>query len=52
MDIVWQRYKRDEFGLRLAYFHCGANAAHFLGALLASGVFATMDRNFGVAAWR
>ena len=51
-DVGWQRYKRDEFGLRLAYFHCGANVAQFFGALLASGIFATTDGKFGVAAWR
>ena len=51
-DVLRQRYKRDELGLRLAYFNCGVTAGQFLGALFASGVFATMDGRFGVAAWR
>ena len=51
-DFVWKRYKRDEIGLRLAYLNCGSSVGQFLGALFASGVFATMDRKFGVAAWR
>ena len=46
------RYKRDELGLRLAYFNCGAAASYFLGPLFASGVFATMDKKLGYAAWR
>ena len=49
---VCQRYKRDELGLRMAYFCCGGAASQFLGPLFASGVFATMDRELGYAAWR
>ena len=46
------RYKRDELGLRLAYFHCSAAASQFFGPLFASGVFAIMDEKLGYAAWR
>ncbi|KAL4071135.1 major facilitator superfamily domain-containing protein [Scleroderma yunnanense] len=45
-------YKRDEFGLRMAYFNFGASASQFLGPFFASGVFSTMDGILGYAAWR
>ena len=51
-DVLRQRYKHDELGLRLVYFNCGATAGQFIGALFASGVFATMDGKFSVAGWR
>jgi len=52
MGVVRQRYKRDELGLRMAYFSCGATIGQLVGPLFASGVFSTMDRKLGYAAWR
>ena len=46
------RYKRDELGLRMAYFSCGASVGQFVGPLFASGVFSMMDGKLGYAAWR
>ena len=48
----YARYKRDELGLRIAYFHCGGVTSLFLGPLFASGVFTVMDGKLGYAAWR
>ncbi|KAL4071130.1 major facilitator superfamily domain-containing protein [Scleroderma yunnanense] len=45
-------YKRDELGLRMAYFTCGASVSKVFGSLAASGILATMDGKLGFAAWR
>ncbi|KAL4075885.1 MFS general substrate transporter [Scleroderma citrinum] len=45
-------YKRDELGLRMAYFTCGSSIANAFGALTASGILSTMDNRLGYAAWR
>ncbi|KAL4071131.1 major facilitator superfamily domain-containing protein [Scleroderma yunnanense] len=45
-------YKRDELGLRLAFFSGGIAASNFLGPLLASGVLIAMEGKLGYAAWR
>ncbi|KAL4069096.1 major facilitator superfamily domain-containing protein [Scleroderma citrinum] len=45
-------YKRDELGLRMAFFNCGSAASQVLGPLFASGVFSVMDGKLGQAAWR
>lgn len=45
-------YKRDELGLRMAYFTGGSSLANAFGSLIASGVLATMDGKLGYQAWR
>ncbi|KAI6113705.1 MFS general substrate transporter [Pisolithus croceorrhizus] len=45
-------YKRDELGLRIAYFTGGSSLANAFGSLIASGVLATMDGKLGYQAWR
>lgn len=45
-------YKRNEFGLRVAYFTCGSSLANAFGSLIASGILATMDGKLGYEAWR
>ncbi|KIM52151.1 hypothetical protein SCLCIDRAFT_1224056 [Scleroderma citrinum Foug A] len=45
-------YKRDELGLRMAYFSCGSTVSNIFGSLAASGVLAIMDGKFGYSAWR
>ncbi|KAG6333460.1 hypothetical protein ID866_5630 [Astraeus odoratus] len=45
-------YKRDELGLRMAYFSCGAKISGMFGPLIAAGTFSTLDGKFGYAAWR
>ncbi|KAL4071128.1 major facilitator superfamily domain-containing protein [Scleroderma yunnanense] len=46
------RYKRDELGLRMAYFMCGSSISKVVGSLVASGIIAMMDGVLGIAAWR
>jgi len=46
------RYKRDEVGLRMAYFICGSSVSKIIGSLVASGIIAAMDGILGFAAWR
>ncbi|KAI6119372.1 sugar transporter [Pisolithus croceorrhizus] len=46
------RYKRDELGLRMAYFTGGSSLANAFGSLIASGVLAIMDGKLGYQAWR
>jgi len=46
------RYKCDELGLRTAYLTCGAALGTSFGALVESGILATMDGKLGYAAWR
>ncbi|KAL4069100.1 MFS general substrate transporter [Scleroderma citrinum] len=50
--MISRWYKRDELGLRMAYFSCGNAFSKALGSVIASGVFATMDGKLGVAGWR
>ncbi|KAG6336606.1 hypothetical protein ID866_2482 [Astraeus odoratus] len=45
-------YKRDELGLRMAYFTCGSSISNAFGSLAASGILAVTDRILGYAAWR
>lgn len=45
-------YKRDELGLRMAYFTCGSSLGNAFGSLIASGVLTTMNNRLGYAAWR
>lgn len=45
-------YKRDELGLRMAYFTGGSSVANAFGSLIASGVLATTDGKLGYQAWR
>ncbi|KIM51090.1 hypothetical protein SCLCIDRAFT_63962, partial [Scleroderma citrinum Foug A] len=45
-------YKCDELGLRTAYLTCGAALGTSFGALVESGILATMDGRLGYAAWR
>ncbi|KAI6113703.1 MFS general substrate transporter [Pisolithus thermaeus] len=45
-------YKRDELGLRMAYFTGGSSLANAFGSLIASGVLAIMDGKLGYQAWR
>jgi len=48
----FRRYKRDELGLRMAYFGFGVYLSAVLGPIIASGILATMDGILGYAAWR
>ncbi|KIM50660.1 hypothetical protein SCLCIDRAFT_1225204 [Scleroderma citrinum Foug A] len=52
MFILSRWYKRDELGLRMAYFGFGVYFSAVLGPLIASGILATMDGILGYAAWR
>ncbi|KAI6119369.1 MFS general substrate transporter [Pisolithus croceorrhizus] len=45
-------YKRNELGLRMAYFTGGSSLANAFGSLIASGVLAIMDGKLGYQAWR
>ncbi|KAL4071123.1 major facilitator superfamily domain-containing protein [Scleroderma yunnanense] len=50
--ILSRWYKRNELGLRLAYFICASSVSKVFGPLIASGIVATMDGILGYAAWR
>lgn len=50
--ILSRWYKRNELGLRLAYFICASSLSKVIGTLIASGIIATMDGILGYAAWR
>ena len=52
--IIWcSRYKRDELGLRMAYFTCGASVSSIFDQLTASAIFAIIpDGKLGYSAWR
>ncbi|KAL4069101.1 MFS general substrate transporter [Scleroderma citrinum] len=50
--ILSRWYKRDELGLRMAYFMCGSSISKVVGSLVASGIIAMMDGVLGIAAWR
>ncbi|KIM52144.1 hypothetical protein SCLCIDRAFT_141825 [Scleroderma citrinum Foug A] len=46
-------YKRDELGIRMAYFTCGASVSSIFDQLTASAIFAIIpDGKLGYAAWR
>lgn len=45
-------YKRNELGLRTAFFDCGNSISYAFSTLAASGILAGLDGTLGVPAWR
>ncbi|KAG2049772.1 MFS general substrate transporter [Suillus hirtellus] len=45
-------YKRNELGLRTAFLFCGTSISYAFGALIASGILASLDGVLGFTAWR
>ncbi|KAG2065567.1 MFS general substrate transporter [Suillus decipiens] len=50
--LLSQWYKQDELGLRTSLLFCGLSVSNAFGALIASGILASLDGALGFTAWR